>query len=468
MISRRRMLGLAAAFTAGMRTVNALEASGVAPTAALKGRIYFKGEPRYEDFRAACSWNARKADRYPEAVVLAQNEADVVAAVKLARQRGWQVGTRSGGHSWNSTHTRDHALLINLARMKELSVDATARVAVVSPAWQGHALNKVLREQHGLVFPAAHCVGVGLGGFVLSGGHGWNQQVFGLACENLLALDLVTADGRLIHADENTNSDFYWAARGAGPGFFGVAVRFYLRLHPLPSHVRGFTYIYPEEVGDELVAWFDRLALLDYMEAGLMRASDNGRHVWRIRAGSFGNSDAEAAAATALYDSCPVLSRALVRQADVPSNLPADAESPNELSPTGARYSCDGAWVNASITRVHQLLKDDFAEDFPSVKSRVQMGRWRARPHPDMAYSVTGEVYVSPTAVYYEPRDDARCAAWVRQIVERVRPVAVGAQINDENIPANPGPYFSAQAAARLEKLRTQHDPERRFVSFLG
>jgi hypothetical protein len=178
MVTRRRVLGWTAAFTAGAGMTSRFAGSAAAAPAdgalasrySSRGKIFYKGDAQYEPFRVASTWNARKPDRFPEAIVLPQSDTDVIAAVKLAKERGWQIGTRSGGHSWNAPHTRDGALLINLARMKELTVDPAARVAVVSPSWRGEAFNKVLREQHQLIFPAAHCVGVGLGGFVLSGG----------------------------------------------------------------------------------------------------------------------------------------------------------------------------------------------------------------------------------------------------------------------------------------------------------
>jgi FAD/FMN-containing dehydrogenase len=477
MVTRRRVLGWTAAFTAGAgipkrfaRSAPAASAAAALPADTLDGKIFYKGDAQYESFRVASIWNARKPDRFPEAIVLPQSDIDVIAAVKLAKERGWRIGTRSGGHSWNAPHTRDGALLINLARMKDLVVDPATRIAVVSPSWRGEAFNKVLREQYQLIFPAAHCVGVGLGGFVLSGGHGWNRQVFGLGCENLQALDVVTADGELIHADETHNSDYLWAARGAGPAFFGIALRFYLRLHPIPTQMRSFVYVYPPEVIDEVIAWFDRTSMLEYMEATLMRVTAEGKPAYKIRAGAFGYSEDEASAAAALFESCPVVNRAIVRQVNVPANLPSDVETPNELSPTGARYACDGAWVNASAGAVYELLKEEFAQEPPSPKSRIQMGGWRPKEKVlgDMAYSITGAAYVSPTAVYYDPADDARCAGWVRRVVERVRPVSVGSQVNDENTPANKGPYFSKDSAARLEKLRAKYDPARRFLSFLS
>jgi FAD/FMN-containing dehydrogenase len=86
----------------------------------------------------------------------------------------------------------------------------------------------------GRMFPGGHCPSVGLGGFLLQGGQGWNCRTLGWACESVRAIDIVTADGELVHASEDENTDLLWAARGAGPGFFGVVTRFHLRLHPRP------------------------------------------------------------------------------------------------------------------------------------------------------------------------------------------------------------------------------------------
>ena len=129
MINRRTLLGLAAA--AGF--VKAPRARAAAADA-LKGKVHFRGESRYESFRQAATWNARKPNRFPEAIVLPQDEQDVVAAVRLAKQRGWQVTTRSGGHSWYGSHTCDKSVQINLARMQEIEVDRSAGIVKISPA----------------------------------------------------------------------------------------------------------------------------------------------------------------------------------------------------------------------------------------------------------------------------------------------------------------------------------------------
>src|SRR5450631_2269857 len=244
MISRRNLLRLGAAFSAAATSAKSFalglpklgirpQVKAAGPADAFTGRILYKGDPLYEIQRAGATWNARKPNRYPSAIVLAESDKDVIAAVKLAKQRGWQVTARSGGHSFSGSHNRDNALMVNISKMKELTVDAKSRTAVASPAWLGDQLNKVL-EKNQLIFPTAHDPGVGIGGFVMCGGHSTISRLYGPACANLKGADIVTADGDLIHADDKQNTDYFWAIRGAGPGFFGVAVRYYLQLHPLP------------------------------------------------------------------------------------------------------------------------------------------------------------------------------------------------------------------------------------------
>ena len=196
MIDRRRFLESLATAAATASAGQAFAVGGESPPVragpdVLAGKIHFKGDSRYEALRQAASWNARKPNRYPNAIVLAESEADVIAAVKVARERGWQVTARSGGHSWSGSHTRDGALQVNLARMKQIDVDVDTGLVAVSPSVYGNVLNKKLREEHQLFTPSAHGVNVGIGGFVMCGGHGWNSRVFGLGCENLQALDVV-------------------------------------------------------------------------------------------------------------------------------------------------------------------------------------------------------------------------------------------------------------------------------------
>jgi FAD/FMN-containing dehydrogenase len=447
-----------------------LAATPASPSAAastLSGKITYRGESRYETLRQAASWNARKPNRFPNAIVLAESEADVIEAVRLATQRGWQVTARSGGHSWSASHTRDNSLQINLARMKQIEIDPQAGIARISPSIYGNTLNKLLREQHQLFTPSAHGVNVGMGGFVMCGGHGWNSRVFGLGCENLMALDLVNARGEFIHASDTENSDYYWGARGAGPGFFGIATRYYLRLHPKPQVMKSHGYTFAIDEVETLVAWVrDHIANFPpILEVVMLGKLVEGVPTVVVIGNCLGGTDKEVDAALALLETCPVMPRATSRWAkDIV--VPYDVEPSTDSNPTGARFAVDNIWTNASSSQLVPFVKELFS-DLPTPKSYVFLQVWGpVRKLPDMAYSVQGDIYISSNAVYYEPDDDARCEAWAVAAMRKLDSIALGAQMNDENMAHHPARYLSEAAAAKLESLRRQHDPEGRFPGF--
>ena len=139
-------------------------------------------------------------------------------------------------------------------RIDHARIDAEKGVAVIGPGKGGSVLMGELEAQN-LFFPAGHCKGVCVGGYLLQGGYGWNSRVWGLACENVIGLDVVTADGEQIHCDADDHSDLYRAARGAGPGFFGVVTSFYLKLYSRPAACGTSVYVYPIDLADEIYTW---------------------------------------------------------------------------------------------------------------------------------------------------------------------------------------------------------------------
>src|SRR4051794_34883093 len=199
-------------------------------------------------------WNGRIPDRFPDLIVEAAGEHDVVRALAVARERDMKVSVCSGGHSWAGSHLRDGAMLLDVSRLTEISIDPAAATASVGPGVRGSELLARLRA-HELFFPVGHCQGVAVGGYLLQGGFGWLSRIFGPACMSVAAIDVVTADGELVHADEERSFDLLWAARGAGPGFFGVVTRFHLKVHPWPRTAMNSVYLYPFELLDEIVGW---------------------------------------------------------------------------------------------------------------------------------------------------------------------------------------------------------------------
>ena len=124
-----------------------------------------------------------------------------------------------------------------------------------SPAVQGGAELSPFLEERGRFFPGGHCPTVGIGGFLLQGGQGWNCRGWGWAAEHVEAIDVVTAAGELVRASETENADLFWAARGSGPGFFGVVTRFHLRTMPRPAYVAQTVQAYDLDDFDEVMTW---------------------------------------------------------------------------------------------------------------------------------------------------------------------------------------------------------------------
>ncbi len=480
MITRRWFVAAVAAVSSAKSMAQSLTGGTSAQTKAivlaqlkqsggsLGDRIIFSDDSRYEATRAGSIWNARKPNRFPNAIIMAESADDVVAAVKLARANGLQVGVRSTGHSWVAAHTRDNAVLINLSKMQDVSIDAAAKTAVVSPAVQGQELNRQLREQ-GLMFPTGHCFGVGLGGYILGGGLGWNSRVWGPAAANLIGVDVVTADGELIHASAEENQDYFWAARGAGPGFFGVAVRYHLKLHLLPPVMRASAYVYPVEVFDELYSWI-RTASTHFpriLEVFAIGRVLEGVPRLRVSGVAMGDSEEEVRAALAVLEQCPVLHQAVSKSVGNHVVLPAPTESASSVDKFGLRFAVDNMWTNAPAHELVPRIKEMFTVH-PTPQSYALLQCWgKPVELPDMAFSVQGDIYISCNVLYAASDDDAKSDSWATGHMKQLEDLSAGSFINDENIVARKSRYFTPAAAERLAKLKDRYDPNHVFVSYL-
>src|SRR5262245_53457234 len=220
----------------------------------MPARMIWQDEPGYEAARRATMWNARVPHRFPEVIAQASDVGDVVEAVKLARRKRLLISVCSGGHSWSGNHVRDGGLLLDLSRLNEVTIDKDALRATTGPGRLHHELAATL-SRRGLFFPTGHCRGVGLGGYLLQGGFGWHSRVLGPACMSVLGLDVVTADGDIVYASDSENEDLYWAARGSGPGFFGVVTRFHLRVYPQPNVMGCALHAFPISALELFFRW---------------------------------------------------------------------------------------------------------------------------------------------------------------------------------------------------------------------
>ncbi len=211
--------------------------------------------PGDDGYAEACQvWNGTYQYRRPAVIVQCAGAADVITAVGFARSNGLPLAVRGGGHSIAGFSTCDDGIVIDLSNMREVHVDPVARRAEVGG---GAVWADVDHETqaHGLATTGGLVSSTGVAGFTLGGGIGWTMRKFGLACDNLLAADVVTADGRLIRASETEHADLLWGLRGGG-GNFGIVTRFEFDLHPLGPVIYGGPVFYPAEHAYDLLRTF--------------------------------------------------------------------------------------------------------------------------------------------------------------------------------------------------------------------
>jgi FAD/FMN-containing dehydrogenase len=199
-----------------------------AMAASLRGQLVRPGDPTYDEHRRI--WNGA-IDRFPALIARCAGVADVITAVRFARETGLPVAVRSGGHSFPGQSVCDGGLVIDLGMMKGIRVDPQAHTV---RAQAGVLLGELDRETQafGLAVPAGIVTHTGLAGLTLGGGIGWLMRKFGLTIDQLLSVDLVTAEGEFVKASERENPDLFWGVRGAG-GNFGIVTEFEFRLNPL-------------------------------------------------------------------------------------------------------------------------------------------------------------------------------------------------------------------------------------------
>jgi len=201
---------------------------------ALRGRIIRPGDGDYDDARSV--WNAM-IDRRPALIVRPAIAADVVAAVNFARDNDLIVSLRSGGHNAPGNAVCDDGVVIDFTEMKAIKVDPQARTATAEPGVKWGEFDAAT-QAHGLATTGGTNTDTGIGGLTTGGGIGWLGGKYGLASDNLLSADVVTADGRLIRANAEENQDLFWALRGGG-GNFGVVTSFTYQLHPVGPLLAG-------------------------------------------------------------------------------------------------------------------------------------------------------------------------------------------------------------------------------------
>jgi hypothetical protein len=222
----------------------------------LRGALLLPGQPGYDEARRVLN---ESIDKHPALVVQPSGAADVRTAVTFAKQHNLLLAVKCGGHSFAGKSTCDGGMQIDLSRFRSARVDPEARIAYVAG---GSLLGELDHEAMslGLVTTAGTVSHTGVGGLTLGAGFGRLARRFGLALDNLRGVDIVTADGRLLHASAEENPDLFWGVRGGG-GNFGVVTTFEYALHPMSREVIGGSVVFPISRARELLEFYADFSL---------------------------------------------------------------------------------------------------------------------------------------------------------------------------------------------------------------
>jgi FAD/FMN-containing dehydrogenase len=443
------------------------------------GQFFRRGDAGYEDARVGRIFNARRPGRFPAAVLLAADEADVVAGMRLAREEGWRVSVRAGGHSWAAWSVRDDALLIDLGAMRDIRYDAATGIAAARPAVRGGTELAPFLAERGRAFPAGHCESVGLGGYLLQGGQGWNGRAWGWGCENVVGIDAITADGRQVHADDQENAELYWAARGAGPGFPALVTTFYLRTYPQPAVMLQDTWTFRLDDAAPLLAWLHEiLPALDVTVEPVLAATrlpdvplDEGVRrpegtVLLLHTTAAGDAVAQVEQRLAPLQSGPVSPRRLghVRSR---TSIAEENRAQSQQNPEGHRYLADCTWTNATAAQLTPALQRMWRELPTEHSFSIWYGWAPTRTLPDMAFSLEANVYLATYVIFTDPGDDDRYAGWLHGRTRELAQAGCGAYLGDTDFQQRTDRFVSDEAYRRLAEVRATWDPDGIFCSYL-
>lgn len=426
----------------------------------LQGPLLHAGDPGYDGSRRV--FNAM-IDRRPAVIVQPANATDIRHAVVFAREHGLPLAIKGGGHNVAGTAVCDGGLMLDLSLMTAVSVDPERRIAVAEPGLLLGDLDRATQAV-GLATPLGVVSLTGIAGLTLGGGLGWLNGKYGLACDNLLAADVVTADGHLLTASADENADLFWAIRGGG-GNFGVVTSFTYRLHPV-GPVLGGGVAFPPERAQEALRFYHEFAATcpdELSTTAGIGVDAEGRPTVGIGVCWCGPLEAGERVLRPLRAFGPVVDT-ISPMAYVDVQTDADAGFPR-----GRQHYWKASWLTELNDGASEVLLS-FAAEKPSAATGIglqQMHGAAARVDP------TATAFPHRRAQYDllilsqwdDPADTERNVAWTRALFEAMRPFAERTvYVNDlgeeeaDRVPEAYGANYE-----RLAAIKLRYDPANLF-----
>ena len=425
--------------------------------AGLRGETIRPGDSQYDSARRI--WNA-SVDKYPGIIVRCLGAGDVIDAVNFARENGLLVAIRGGGHNVGGRALCDGGMVIDLSRMRGVAVDAKARTARVQG---GAKLGDLDRETHlyGLTAPVGVVSATGVAGLTLGGGVGWLVRKYGVAVDNVLSMQVVTAGGRLLTASAEENPDLFWALRGGG-GNFGVVVSFEFKLQPV-STVLGGMILFPRASAPAVLRFYRGFAesapeeLTAY--AGLLCAPDGSPVVGVIVCYCGDLAEGERVIRPLREFGTPIM------DAIQPMPFPAMQSLLDGAFPDGNQNYWKGMFLRELNDEAIDAMIEH-ANGAPSPLSAVVIEYYAGAagrvPASETAFPHRNETYdIGILTQWPDAADSAQNIAWTRSLATALEPYGSGAFFlnflaadEDDHIRAAFGRSYD-----RLVEVKNRYDP---------
>ena len=438
--------------------------------ARVRGQVISPSDSTYDEAREI--WNAM-INRRPGLIVRCAGTADVLQVVRFARRHQLLTSVRGAGHNIAGKSLHDGALLIDLGAMRMVQVDPVSQIAVVGP---GATLGDVDHESqaYGLAVPTGINSTTGIAGLTLGGGFGWLSRSLGLTADNLIAAEVVTAEGERLRCDENNNADLFWATRGGG-GNFGIVTSFEFKLHPVGPEVMAGPVVFPFDQAssvlrkyrefcascpEELTVW---AVIRDAPPLPFLPPSAHGSRVLILAALYNGPLDAGEKALSSLRQLGQPIADGFG-----PYPFAGFQQAFDPLLTPGAR----NYWKSHNFTELGDGLIDtlvDYGSRLPSPQSEIfvaQMGGATNRVAPDAtAYPHRDVEFIMNVHARWDAADqDSVCIAWAREFYDATEPFATGGvYVNfiSEDEDRIRGAYGANYA--RLSEVKVKYDPDNFF-----
>jgi FAD/FMN-containing dehydrogenase len=434
--------------------------------ASLRGRVLQPGDSGYDQARAI--WNGM-IDKHPALIAQCADAQDVMAAVAFARENDLPASVKGGGHNIAGNALCDDGLVIDLTLLKQVQVDIQTRTARAGGGVTWGEFDRATQE-YGLAVTGGLVSTTGIGGFTLGGGMGWLERKHGLTCDNLIAAEVVTAEGKMVRANAEENPDLFWALRGGG-GNFGIVTEFTYRLHPVGPAILGGMLVWPFSETERILQFY-REYTADLPEelttmAGTVTAPPapfvplemQGKQCVAVVGCYAGPIEDGKHAIAPLRELSPA--------ADLFGEMPYVALQSmlDGMHPAGPRSYWKSDYLDTLSDDAIRVIVARFRE-VPSPRTHVDIhdlgGAIRRVPEDDTAFSHRDANYVfNIVSIWTDPADDELNINWSRDLWNALRPYATGATyINfmgsegEDRVKASYGPKYQ-----RLAEVKRKYDP---------